>query len=361
MTKEAWLKSQERKRTFISLSVTLGAYLLAFLAVWVTGLFKVENLSEYSGPLQIKLGAAQGVDESVFSYATQESQSQEAAAEAPVEEPPAENVEKARIEEEDLISEKTIAMEASPSAKPTATPKPSTKPSPKASAKPTAKPSAKPSLKPSPVVAVAVKPETSPAASPLSSPSSASNPGAQSSDKTVVVKGSEQGNAYETNLDAGSTVVGRGLYVPIYLYLPLPYDVDASVYNAIPKSADGFNSADERKTFFKKYYKESDGAWRLKAPVPLDDRPGLWITLSDAGYKVSKADYKEGKYLRNVVIKFKVSSGAGNSIPTLESVVVEKSSGYSDIDDAVLYGFRKAAFYNNGEKSVTGRFTYSFD
>jgi len=61
-----------------------------------------------------------------------------------------------------------------------------------------------------------------------------------------------------------------------------------------------------------------------------------------------------------VEILFKVSAPGAGRVPELEDVLLESSSGYSDIDTAVLYGFRKAEFSNSGSDSVSGRFTYRF-
>jgi outer membrane biosynthesis protein TonB len=82
--------------------------------------------------------------------------------------------------------------------------------------------------------------------------------------------------------------------------------------------------------------------------------------LEDAGYDVKNAEYKAGKHLRSVEILFKVSSPGTAGMPRLEDVLIESSSGYSDIDAAVLYGFKKAEFSNSGSNSVSGRFTYRF-
>ncbi len=342
MIREAWLKIQERKRNLRSWALVIAAYGLAVFGLWLSGQFKIEDISEFSGPLKVKLGAISGVEEAEYLF----NQSKEEAPPEQIEqeETSPEELPDSQQKIEDDVSDKTIAMDVSPSPTVAPTKKPTPKPSPKVSSSPTPRRSAQPS------------PKVSPVASPSAAPIKTAAP-----DTTVVVKGKEQGNAYETNLDAGSSVVGRGLYVPIYLYMPIPYEVSSALFSAISDSKDGLYTADERKGDFKKFYSQAEGVWRLKNPVPLDDRPRLWIMLQESGYRLGDADYKKGKYLRPVVISFKVSASKGGSSPALLEIKLDKSSGYSDIDEAVMYGFKKAAFYNNGERSVSGRFTYSFE
>jgi outer membrane biosynthesis protein TonB len=360
---ESWAKSQDRKRNAVSTIVCLSIYAFALFAIWLLGFSNIQDLSDYSGPIQIKIGSPEGVDESAFLSGQQDA--------APLQELPPDEVQKddAKPPVEDLaddtISENTIAVEKSPlpaSPKPSASLKPSA--SPKASSSPKASASPRPILSPKPsvqIVKASANPSASPVGSPTASPGSATGGSTQAKPGQAVVKGSEQGNSYETNFEEGASVVGRGLYVPIYLYLPLPYYVDTDIYNSIKASSDGFTSAENRKAEFRKYYKVSEGDWRLKDTVPADDRPRLWILLSESGYKITEADYKAGKQLRPVVLQFQVGPQKGNAIPVLESVKILSSSGYSDIDDAVVYGFKKAAFFNNSPKSVTGRFSYEFD
>lgn len=361
---ESWARSQERKREIASIAICGSAYALGLLVLWFLGAFNIKDLSDYSGPIQVKLGSPEGVAESAFlSGQTEEQAPPEELPEDEIPEPPPPDT-----EDDDAVSDNTIADKATPSPS-TPKPTPSRKPSP--SAKPSLKPSPKPSSTPKPlespkptpsprasvlVAKVSLKPEVVPA----SSPGSGSGSSANAKPAAAVIRGSEQGNSYETNFDEGASVVGRGLYVPIYLYLPLPYYVDTAYYEAIKASADGFTSAENRRAEFKKHYRVGEGGWVLRNPVPYDDRPRLWILLGESGYDISKSDYK-AKALRSVVLQFQVGAQKGNAIPSLESVKLLSSSGYSDIDDSVMYGFKKAAFYNNSPKSVTGRFTYSFD
>ena len=82
--------------------------------------------------------------------------------------------------------------------------------------------------------------------------------------------------------------------------------------------------------------------------------------LEDSGYDVKNAEYKNDKHLRPVTVLFKVSAPGLDGKPVLEAVYIESGSGYSTIDEDVLYGFRKAEFSNSGATSISGRFTYRF-
>ena len=76
--------------------------------------------------------------------------------------------------------------------------------------------------------------------------------------------------------------------------------------------------------------------------------------------KHSKAEYKIGKDLKPVVLTFQVGPPQGDRPPDLISVTVSSSSGYAELDEAVVFGFRQAAFFNDGKDLVTGKFTYWF-
>jgi len=179
----------------------------------------------------------------------------------------------------------------------------------------------------------------------------------------VSLKGSEAGNSFETNFDTGSGKISRSLYVPIYLYMPLPRTLDKALYDAVPPSKFGMESAEVRKAHIRALYDQQGTLLRLKEEVPLKDRPAIWVILEDAGYPLARADYKSGRTLRPIVIEFSVgppaADYASSGAPLLSSSVVS-SSGYPEIDEAVLYAFRMAGFSNNSKATVKGRFTYDF-
>ena len=79
--------------------------------------------------------------------------------------------------------------------------------------------------------------------------------------------------------------------------------------------------------------------------------------LEQGGYDLSRAEYKQGRLLRPVVLSFSVVPSTG----VLEEVFLEKSCGYSELDEAVLYGFQASSYFNSTDRKIKGRFTYRFD
>ncbi len=177
--------------------------------------------------------------------------------------------------------------------------------------------------------------------------------------KEVRISKSEAGNSVETTLGGSSETVGQSLYVPIYLNMPLPATVPVSLFNAIPDEkippTTIVSTADARKRAFLNYYSISGNECRLTNFVPLEVREKLWEMLEDAGYNVAKADYKAGKTLNPVVIGFSVTKDK-----QLRGVELLQSSGDSDIDQSVLYGFKRASFWNKSGETIQGRFIYRF-
>jgi len=176
---------------------------------------------------------------------------------------------------------------------------------------------------------------------------------------TVTIRKSEKGSSSDTTLGGSQGTVGQNIYQPVYSSLPLPRTVPASVYNAIPDLIMPPNiviyTAQARKRAFTTYYEFDGSVYRLKADVPLEQREPLWQILEDAGFDPAKTDYREGRTLNPVVIGFTVTKDN-----QLRGAEVLQSSGDPQIDQAVLYGFRRAVFWNKTGETVPGRFTYRF-
>ena len=142
----------------------------------------MEDLEDFSGPVLIKLGEPEGLDLPQASVP----------AEKPVPETPpepsvAEAPEEAPVPEEAVVPERVAAVQP-------------------AKEKPAALP--KPSESVTPAVEEAKTPETVP--QPPRDP------------EPVMIKGSDAGNAYETVFATEEGNIGRNLWIPIYLYMPLP-------------------------------------------------------------------------------------------------------------------------------------------
>jgi hypothetical protein len=167
----------------------------------------------------------------------------------------------------------------------------------------------------------------------------------------TIVSGSEKGNSLETVLGARAGKAGRILYVPIYLYLPLPRSVGASVVGRIP--------AEYRSAFFKLYASSGD-SWVMRRETAIPERDEIWLALEKGGYDFSTADYLAGGSLKPVVLSFVVTPGTGGTKSQLEAVTVSSSSGDPQVDAAVVYGFGRASFFNATDGTISGTFTYQF-
>jgi outer membrane biosynthesis protein TonB len=344
--REAFRKREARKRGAASIIITTALYGAAASLILLLSAMSETNLGGESGPIKVRIGSPEGaLEESMATLFQDQPDTPPAEEEIPPEEValPEELPETPPPPDEATLA----ALPPPPSAAPE---KPSPQPSPKASPRASPKASARPaSQRPAASSASAASPQPAASASPQAAPAA------------VVMRGSESGNAWETSFEAGSGFIGRSLYVPIYLYMPLPYEIDSATFEAIGDDKAGFATAESRRAAILSHYRKEESSYILKAPAPFDARPLIWLALEDAGFPVTKAGYKRDKYLRPVVIRFRVGSTKGGEAPLLEQVELKKSSGYSDVDEAVLYGFKKAAFSNDSPRSVWGTFTYTFD
>lgn len=176
---------------------------------------------------------------------------------------------------------------------------------------------------------------------------------------SVQISKKEKGNSSETSLGASQGTVGHNIYVPVFYSLPLPRTVPAYIYESIPDLVQPPNTilytAQARKKAFSNFYTREGDLFRLKNDVPFEYREQLWQILEDAGYDVLNADYKQDKNLMPVVVGFTVTRD--NQIKGVE---ILQSSGDPEIDKSVVYGFKRAAFWNKTGETVPGRFTYRF-
>ncbi len=331
MARETFLHREERRRRGIAWGSALVLYLLAGLAVFLQGLLGRETFSMNPGPIQIRIGTPEGLDET------------------------------SRV-----LPALKAASDSTPAPAAPANPPPPPAPEPKAQN----------SIEvPKTAPLTPAKPQA-PAAPEVAMPPTrlAKDPGAPDSGTTGVasgfvggtgstsLKGSEAGNAFETNLGGGGSI-GRALFVPIYLYMPLPLVVPDSIYKGIKASPDGFITRENRQLQFRSHYEQAGDRWRLsKADVAYKDRPGLWAVLESGGYDLSQADYKRGNSLRPVILDFELNpyDPVTKSV-SLKAVEVRSGSGDTQVDEAVVYGFRQGSYSNGSQKVVRATFTYRFD
>lgn len=325
----AWVEAQDRKRMSLSFAIALGLYLLAFGIFALVGLFRDEVVSDYAGPVIVRLGRPDGSDLArPVDVPTPPAPATPAERPAPI--TPAPPVPEAPVR----------PAPETPSARPTPTTQQSATPRP-----------VQPTVPAQPVPAAVPTPVTTPVPP---------QPAVQT------LRGSESGNSYDMTIEAISGTAGRSLYEPIWLYMPLPYELPNAIYAAIPDRAGLPGTAAQRREQFAGVYELVSGTWRLKrGPLPgsqptYEARPPIWVMLEDAGYDISKAEYKTMNRLREITLLFKVSPYNPDQGVILETVHIERSSGISLIDDAVVYAFSKAQFSNSGDKSISGRLNYRF-
>ena len=168
---------------------------------------------------------------------------------------------------------------------------------------------------------------------------------------TTRVVGNEKGNSLETVLGVGAGKSGRSLYVPIYLYMPLPKTVTDNV---------ALRVAPVHRDLFLRTYRRVNEEWVLSRTVPVEQRDELWLALEEGGYDVAHADYKAGGKLGPVTLSFVVTPATPSAPPSLQAVTVTGSSGDPAVDEAVLYGFKRASFFNATDGTISGSFVYGF-
>lgn len=333
-----WLRLQDKRRATLSWGLTVGLYALAFAAALIIEGSQVRELADTLGPVMVRLGRPEGSESPLASSILTS--------------PPA------------RIPAATPAAPASPAAPPAPPSAKAVEVPKKAKPSPQAKTPAQPSAGAQPEKAVPAQPAPGAPAATAPVAASAQPEGSTASAEAgpVIAKGSEAGNSYSASVGGASGQVARSLYIPIYRYMPLPMYVDARVADKVLDPASGsFTPIAERSKSFKENYVKEGDVWRLKSPLPLPRREPLWTILEEAGYVAARADYKSGKVLSPVVLVFTVTPGVGYANPTLTDVKISQSCGYSDIDEAVLYGFRQAVFSSSAKTPATGKFTYRFD
>jgi len=183
---------------------------------------------------------------------------------------------------------------------------------------------------------------------PVTGNGTGSEPGVAGGTGSVTFRGSEMGNALTTTFGASSGQVGRNIYVPVYLYMPLPQVVSDAVYRNVAA-----------KETFRSYYRQSGADWQLKEQPQVSQRGDIWTMLESAGYDASTADYRTNSKLSPVVLEFAVGPISKGKVELVDVRLVS-SSGSGEVDEAVMYGFRQASFFNKTGYAVGGKFVYGF-
>jgi len=375
----SWIRAQDRKRNLVAASSTACLYLLAFIGAWAIGLLAPVSLASVPGTVIVDLGGMEGPPGQVplgLPNAPDRPASEPAGAaplpEAGSEPPPP----TAQTPGKPSSPASTIASIPAPRAaaklEPKTIPAKVTKAPPKAATKAVsakdeaaaqaaaeaqaAQEEAALRAAEATAQAAASPPKTrtfgsgsSPkSGAPVTSTGTGSSPGVAGGTGTATFRGSEMGSALTTTFGASTGQVGRNIYVPIYLYMPLPAHIDDSIYKNIVA-----------KETFKNFYQSAGSGWQLSSQAPLAQRGDFWTMLEAAGYDASTADYKTGRKLSPVVLEFAVGPLTKNRVELVDVRLVS-SSGSTEVDEAVIYGFRQASFFNKTGYAVGGKFVYQF-
>jgi len=330
-TRQAWLKEQDRRRSLLAAGVALGVYIVLFLIILITGLLKPVDYSNISGPVIIRLGRPDGAEASPRpdSPAVPETPAPVAVEPAPLPSPP---------------------QAVTPPVQP---PPPSPQPAPQPTTPAPARSVTTPAPTPAPLTPAVTQPAAAPAPVPV--------PAAPQPRR--IASGSEAGNSYDVTVMGGEGTVRASGMIPLYLFMPLPFELPDSLYSAIPDKFGLPGTAAERKADFARVYeKTTAGSWRLRGSRQPDYnlRIIIWPILEDAKYDLTRAEYKDGKNLRPVEVKFTILPNSQGS--ALADITLNRSSGYGDIDEAILGGLRHplTKFSNDSENKVSGTYTYRF-
>ncbi|MDC7234362.1 MAG: hypothetical protein PQJ58_14105 [Spirochaetales bacterium] len=313
-------QKKQNRRTLISFLAAFLFHILVAGGILLYDLLFVEDLSDYAGPVLVKLGEPEGEDIPVLP--------EEDPAETPepretVPSPPSDRIDQAQESPAEPLPEPVSDTAELPA--PVEEPVPSEPATPSAASSDTDAVDSPPEPEPQPV-----KPEPK------------------------IVKGTEGGNSWEERYNSGGRV-GRSLGADISLYMPLPEFVPSDVIDGL--QGDSHVVGLSRKDFVLRYYALFNREYKLEAEASSDDRRSLWSYLINAGYNYKEADYKYGGFLEPVILEFTIPAGGGE----VEDIRISQSSRNPVVDQAVLEGFRNATFYNSEDRPVSGRFTYRFE
>ncbi|QEN08529.1 energy transducer TonB [Oceanispirochaeta crateris] len=303
---------QQKKRTLLSVLFAILFHLLVLGSFILYDYFFIEELSDFSGPILVKLGEPEGEDLPLMPEDVPEEVPEEV------------------VTPEDILPPvpETVVSEPSENTLPPVQPE-------KIVEKPT----------PTPIPIPAEPVVNTPATPPV----------IPQKPQAVIISGEDEGNSYEYQFEAEEGVIGRSLSTDISLYMPLPQIISSSLYGSESMTKESFQIGLTRQELIQKYYTNINGDWVYTETPNIDDIKSIWAYLKEAGYDASNADYKFGGNLNPVVISFTISGSA-----ELIMSKVDKSSGDSRIDDSVLAGFRSATFSNSSNGEIKGRFTYRF-
>lgn len=336
MTVAEVARKEGLKRDIIAIAIAVAIHLLVVGAFLLSNLLFFNDVEEYRGPVLVKLGRADAPEEEAESL-------------------PASPIES--VEEPEVTPEEPVEPVETPEEKESGAPEETVLPQEPESENVVERPVSEEESGDSGEQEQSTVEETG-----ESGVAPVEAPPADVEEAVTVTKGTEEGNAYETTFEATPGLVGRTFGDAIYLYLPVPQFVDASIFDALQDDENfARQTAEWKRGILEQYYEAYGNEYLLKKQTqpPLDQRGQIWKFLAEGGYDMNHPEYKDvSPPLRDLVISFTVE--LGDNATSLSNVQVMRSSGNSEIDEAVIYGFQRAVFYNSADTPVKGRFTYRF-
>lgn len=322
---EAIRRSQDRRNLLTAVVVALLFHLLIVLGFLLSDLLGVRDLSDWSGPVLVKIGAPD-------------------APESPKPDPGP------LPDQPETPQPETPELPETPAVPPEETPQADSAPS-----TPDTSPDA-----PGPTVPA----EDGSGGSGEDVESPFAEPQAAVSSVPARVAGEEDGNNYEINFEGTDDDVGRaGAYGLISSYMPLPEYLDEDL---IQGAVEYLKMSPEMiREELQQYWEPSFGDYLKKkgsaGTVRLEDRPYYWGILVNAlGYDTTNPEWKTPG-MRSVTVEFVVSPSQGSRGAALSDFSMITLSNNPAVDEAVVYGLSRWVYYNDTGHPVRGSITYNFE
>ena len=313
----------DRRNLWTAVACAILFHILIILIFWLIDVLGVRDLSDWTGPMLVKIGAP----------------------EAPVSSQP----DPGPLPDQ---SEVEVAEPLEPTEMPLESPE-ETSPAESSPAKPESSPDAN---RPTPKDTSAVEGGGEAVESPFEKPRSAPPP------QPSRVQGSEDGNNYFIDFEGTENEVGRAAaYDFITYYMPLPEVLDeALIEGAVAYIG---MSPDFIRGEISRYWEPVFGEYVKKrgSSVPLADRPYYWGILEKSlGYNLADADWRSPG-MRPVKVQFTVGPSEGTWGADLTDFKIVSQTNNPAIDQAVIFGLSKWVYYNDTGRPVRGEITYSFN
>ena len=302
----------DRRNLLTAAAAALLFHLLIFLSFYLIDLLGVRDLSDWSGPVLVKIGAPDAVESPKPDPGELPEQS-----EVPVPEDP------------EALLEPTTPTEPQPESAPS---------SPE---------NASDSSAPSQPLDSGVGGTGEDIESPFAEPQQATQP------QPARAKGNEDGNNYFIDFTGTDDDVGRTFALD-YLtsYMPPPQVLEPSLFDSIDELPLDYRD------FVLAYYKEdpNDGMY-VSSFVHYANRPFVWTGLKLLGYDVNDASWKEFAK-GEIVVEFTVAPSSAGAF--LDDFKIVQGTENPDVNESIKFGLSQWNYYNTTDQPIRGKLTYDF-